>query len=144
VRQATRVFTAGFVALAAALSLVLTQRTMQGEHWIDGGGDAYRQIGAWLSAHSLGEATVMVNNPPGFALRAGHPAIVVPNGSVDTLLAVADRYGATVLVLDANRPRPLAGLYAGEETHPRLVKQAELDGAQVYRIVPGEATDVER
>lgn len=138
VQQAMRVFTAGFIVLAAALSLALTVRTMQSEHWMSGGGDVYRQIGAWLEAHGLEGATVMVNNPPGFALRTGHPAIVVPNGAVDTLLAVADRYGATVLVLDANRPRPLAGLYAGVETHPRLVRQVELDGAQVYRIVSGE------
>ncbi len=136
-RQAMRVFTAGFIALAAVLSLALTLRTMQSEHWLSGGGDVYRQIGAWLEAQGLEGVTVMVNNPPGFALRTGHPAIVVPNGDVDTLLAVADRYGATVVVLDANRPRPLAGLYAGEETHPRLVRQVELGGAQVYRIVSG-------
>ncbi|MER3544615.1 MAG: hypothetical protein C4311_08415 [Chloroflexota bacterium] len=135
VQQAMRVFTAGFIVLAAALSLALTMRTMQGEHWIGGSSEVYRQIGAWLSGQGLEEATVMVNNPPGFALRTGHPAIVVPNGDVDTLLAVADRYGATVLVLDANRPGPLAGLYAGTEAHPRLIRQVELDGAQVYRIV---------
>ncbi len=135
VQQATQVFLAGFVVLAAALSLALTVRTMQGEHWIGGSGEVYRQIGAWLGAHSLEGATVMVNNPPGFALRTGHPAIVVPNGAVDTLLAVADRYGATVLVLDANRPGPLAGLYAGTEAHPRLIRLVELDGAQAYRIV---------
>lgn len=134
-RQATQVFLVGFVVLAAALSLTLTVRTMQSKHWINGSGDVYRQIGAWLEAQGLEEVTVMVNNPPGFALRTGHPAIVVPNGDVETLLAVADRYGATVLVLDANRPGPLAGLYAGEETHPRLIRQVELDGAQVYRIV---------
>lgn len=141
VQQAMRVFTAGFIVLAAALSLALAVRTMQSEHWMSGGGAVYRQIGAWLEAHGLEGATVMVNNPPGFALRTGHPAIVVPNGDVETLLAVADRYGATVLVLDANRPGPLAGLYAGVETHPRLVRQVELDGAQVYRIVSGEGAN---
>lgn len=135
VQQAMRVFTAGFIVLAAALSLALTVRTMQGAHWIGDSGEVYRQIGAWLEEQGLEKATVMVNNPPGFALRTGHPAIVVPNGDVDTLLAVADRYGATVLVLDANRPGPLAGLYAGTEAHPRLIRQVELDGAQVYRIV---------
>ena len=135
VQQAMRMFTAGFIVLAALLSFMLTLRTMQGQHWINGSGEAYRQIGAWLSEQGLSGVTVMVNNPPGFALRTGHPAIVVPNGDVDTLLAVADRYGATVLVLDANRPQPLAGLYAGTEAHPRLIRQVELDGAQVYRIV---------
>jgi hypothetical protein len=141
VQQAMRVFTAGFIVLAAALSLTLTVRTMQSEHWMSGGSDVYRQIGAWLGAQGLEEVVVMVNNPPGFALRTGHPAIVVPDGDVDTLLAVADRYGATVLVLDANRPGPLAGLYAGTEAHPRLIQEVELDGAQVYRIVSGEGAN---
>lgn len=140
-QQAVRVFLVGFIVLAAALSLALTVRTMQSGYWISGSGGVYRQIGAWLEEHGLEGATVMVNNPPGFALRTDHPAIVVPNGDVDTLLTVADRYGATVLVLDANRPGPLVGLYAGAETHPRLVRQVTLDGAQVYRIVPGGARD---
>jgi hypothetical protein len=141
-RQATQVFMAGFVLLAAALSLALTLRTLESEHWLDGGGSVYHDVGAWLAANNLGGATVMVNNPPGFALRTGQRAIVVPNGDIATVLAAADRYGASVLVLDENRPGPLAGFYMGAETHPRLVKQTALDGAQVYRIV-AEAEDVE-
>ncbi len=142
VQQARQVFTVGFIALSITLGGVLTARTMTSAQWEAGSGEAYRKVGAWLSEHGLAGATVMVNNPPGFALRTGQPAIVVPNGDVETLLAVADRYGATVLVLDTNRPRALAGLYAGEEAHPRLVMQAQLGEVQIYQIIPGEGAGV--
>jgi len=142
VQQARQVFTVGFMALSITLGGVLTARTMASRQWEVGSGEAYRKVGAWLSEHGLAGATVMVNNPPGFALHTGQPAIVVPNGDVETLLAVADRYGATVLVLDTNRPRALAGLYAGEEAHPRLVMQAQLGEVQIYRIIPGEGAGV--
>jgi hypothetical protein len=46
--------------------------------------------------------------------------VVVPNGGVEAVLAVADRYGVRHVVLDRNRPAPLAGLYVQETLHPRL------------------------
>jgi hypothetical protein len=62
----------------------------------------------------------MVGNPPGFWYHTHRPAVVVPNGDVETLLAAADRYGARYVLLDRNRPAHLAGLYTGDAPHPRL------------------------
>jgi hypothetical protein len=73
---------------------------------------AYREAGAWLDAHNAPNDTViMVGNPPGFWYHTHRPAVVVPNGDVETLLAAADRYGARYVLLDRNRPAHLAGLY---------------------------------
>ena len=57
------------------------------------------------------------------------------------MLAVADRYGAHYLVLDRNRPLPLASLYEGTTLHPRLPLIESLPGdLRVYRIQPPEAS----
>ena len=62
----------------------------------------------------------MVANPPAFWYHTARPAVVVPHGGVEAVLAVADRYGVRYVVLDRNRPAPLAGLYANEVLHLRL------------------------
>lgn len=83
----------------------------------------------------------MVGDPPGYWYHGGGPSIVVPNGPVETLLLVADRYGAHYLILDRNRPAPLAALYEGGETHPRLHLAVTLPGnLRVYRIRPLEVS----
>lgn len=63
---------------------------------------------------------VIVGNPPGFWYHTHRPAVVVPNGDVAALLAVAERYHAEYLLLDGNHPAPLAALYAGEESDSRF------------------------
>ena len=77
----------------------------------------------------------MIGNPPAFWYHTGHSALVVPNGGVGTLLAVADRYRAAYLVIDPNRPEPLAELYEDMET-VGLAPVATFDGGrvQLYRL----------
>jgi hypothetical protein len=95
----------------------------------------YLEIGAWLAQRDAGEATVMVGNPPAFWYHTGHPSVVVPNAGVETLLALADRYGADYVTLDPNRPEPLAELYGDMET-VGLAPVATFDGGrvQLYRL----------
>lgn len=95
----------------------------------------YQEIGAWLDAREVpGDTIVMVANPPAFYYHAQVAAVVVPNGDVGTLLAVADRYRVTYVVLDQNHPRGLAELYQGLEV-PGLELVATFgDGeVRVYR-----------
>jgi hypothetical protein len=101
-----------------ALSTYEVARTLPA--WRDA--DAvYGRIGAWMDANGVStETIVMVNNPPGFYYHTGMSSVVVPNGDVETLLVVADRYKVVYVVLDRNRPSGLAELYAGNERHPRL------------------------
>ena len=125
--QARAVFTAAVVLAAVALSVhPLAQKLPV---WRDA--DAvYLEISAWLARQGAEEARVMVGNPPAFWYHTGHPAVVVPNGDVDTLLAVADRYGVGYVVLDPNRPEGLAELHAGVGT-AGLALVATFDGGQV-------------
>ncbi len=118
VRQARAVFTAGSVVLAILLSLYVSLDKLPA--WWDAG-RIYQEVGTWLTTRGVPSSTiVMVGNPPGFWYHVGRSAVVVPNGDVEDLLRVAERYHVEYLLLDRNRPAPLAALYAGEESDTRL------------------------
>jgi hypothetical protein len=135
------VFGIGLVGLALLVSGFLYYRgVMVGTRWR--GGDAtYSRLVEWLAAKGQAETVVMVGDPPGYWYQGGGPSIVVPNEPMETVLAVADRYGARYLVLDRNRPMPLAPLYAGDIVHPRLLLVYTLSDEMnnpvyVFQIVP--------
>ena len=134
-RQAQAVFATAAVVGAVALSGYAAAGKLP--VWRDADA-AYREAGAWLDAHDVPDDTViMVGNPPGFWYHTHRPAVVVPNGDVEALLAVADRYGVRYVLLDRNRPAPLAGLYAGEIPHPRLRTVAAWTDREVVLYVVG-------
>jgi hypothetical protein len=76
----------------------------------------YDQIAATLPP----DAIVMIGDAPGFHYHTGLPAISVPNEPPQILPQIAARYGASYLVLDEDRPRPLADLYEGRVTWPQI------------------------
>jgi hypothetical protein len=58
---------------------------------------------------------VLVSNPPGYALVSGRPGIVIPNGDVETLKMVIERYQPSYVLLGFNHPRGLDRLYEQPE-----------------------------
>lgn len=90
---------------------------------------------------SLGrEIVVMTRHPWQLTYATGYRTIQIPNNDLPTILAVADQYGATHLLLTRHAARvrsALGGVYAGTEQDGRLELVARLGGGwQVYRIVP--------
>ncbi|MEJ2210651.1 MAG: hypothetical protein P8129_16655, partial [Anaerolineae bacterium] len=139
-RQAWQVFAVGLVGIVLVVTgLALWRAGIWSGEW-NQRDEGYQAIGQWLEAEGAAGATVMVGNAPGFVWHTGHPAVAIPNDPVDIMLAVADRYDVRYLVLDAARPRTTDGLYAGEETDPRLMlratSQAEAQHWQLYEIEP--------
>jgi hypothetical protein len=115
VRQATVVFNVAAVAAAIGLSVYVASGILPKWRGID---RAYERLGQWMEQADVGDdVIVMVNNPPAFWYYTRRTAVVVPApiGDVETLLAAADRYGVTYVMLDRNWPLPPDGL-----THPRL------------------------
>jgi hypothetical protein len=131
-QQAQIVFSAAAVMAAMALSVYVAAAKLPGWRGADA---VYLQVGAWLDEHDAPDGTiVMVGNPPAFWYHTYRPAVVVPNGDVETLLAVADQYGVGYVVLDRNRPALL-----WEMPHSRLQpvsEWGEVGGSEVvlYRV----------
>jgi len=128
-RQAQAVFATATTVGSVILSVYVM--AMHLPAWRDAGA-VYRDVAAWLDAqHGPDAPTVMVGNPPSFHYYSGVPAVVVPNGGVQTVLDVCERYGVDYLVLDSNRPDPLDALYEGRVSHPRLAQAVTFEDGRV-------------
>ncbi len=121
--------TVGFGILAVMIAGLLTvavvaTRIPVGEEPCSGWSaswEQYQQVDEALDQLSVPVSqVVMVNNPPGFFVASGRPAIAIPNGGVDTLLAAARRYQGTYLVLEQNTVKELLPLYNHPQNLPGL------------------------
>jgi hypothetical protein len=130
VAEARAVFTAAAVVAAFALSVYAGQARIV--PW--GGADQVFEDVEHCIGEGDGPSVVMVNNPPAFWYHTGHYAVAVPNGDVEMLLAAADRYGVSYVVLDVNRPQPLARLHSGLESNARLERICEFGATVVYQL----------
>jgi hypothetical protein len=86
---------------------------------------------------------VAVNNPPGFYLSSGVPAVVIPDGDPGVLRQVAERYGVCWVVLDVNHPEALAPLYAAPDSAGWLSLEASVqdeDDRPIYLLRVGSAS----
>jgi len=126
--RAKRLFTGLFIGVALVMSLALGLTRGSA----DNPATLYPEVGALLPD----EAVVMVGNPPGFYYHTGQSAYSIPNEPLETVLAAAVRYHITHLILDENRPLPLAELYQGSTTHPALELMTTRETIQIYRILP--------
>ena len=138
--RAWLVFSAGLVGLAVLLTvLALWRAGVLSGSWNDRN-HGYADIGDWLAGQGADDAVVMVGDAPGFTWQTGHLSIAIPNEPLDTILAVADRYGARYLVLDSTRPRTTDALYEEETAHPRLAIDYAVGGEeqrwQLHEISP--------
>jgi hypothetical protein len=82
----------------------------------------------------------MVNDPASFYYHTRLASLAIPNASLDTVLAVMDRYEAAYLVLDANNVS-LQALYRAPESSARLRRLKTFDyentTAHLFRRMPG-------
>ena len=79
----------------------------------------------------------MVNNPPGFTYQTDLRSIVMPYGlTAATCCAPPINLGQRWLVLDANRPEPLASLYANPDSERRFRVRSAVGPVLVLEIMP--------
>jgi hypothetical protein len=128
-RQATRIFSVAFVLMALVITLAVSGAQPLWEEQAT----VYEALGAALPAGSV----VMTGDPPGFYYHTGLRAIVTPNEPPQRLPEIAHRYGADYLLLDAERPPPLNGLYERTEAVAGLNPLRDLGGGYyLYQFVP--------
>ncbi len=133
--EAERIFGVGIIFIAVLATALLGWLRVISPGAGDPAVSAYREAAIFISRNgSPDEAIVMVNNPPGFALETGRPAIVIPDGGLPAILAAADRFGATILVLGPEQG--LEDLYDDPEGQEGLVFMGSTSaGLKVFSIV---------
>lgn len=134
-----------FHTMLVGLAVLTTVFVFVSRVW-GGGGDAgwdrerilYSKVEQFiLSTGGSPDAVVIIANPPGYYLVSGRPAIVVPDGSVDTIFALARRYGAQYLVLEEGSiPIGLVDAYASQDNIQGLPILGEVNEAKIYAIRP--------
>jgi hypothetical protein len=132
--QAQRVFGGTAIVAAAALSVGLFVPKVIGPRpdlprW-DSGRRNYVEAAGVLASLDVEAGVVAVNNPPGFYLASGIPAVAIPDGGVETLHQVVEDFHVRWVLLDANRPAGLAGLYSSPGSVPWLEESASFEDEQ--------------
>jgi len=124
--RAKRIFAGLFVGIAFVVSFAVgLMRTSSSQE-----AALYQEIAAILPD----TAVVMVGNAPGFYYHTGLPAISVPNESVEVLLQAANQYHVTHLILDQDRPQPLAALYENVARYPQIEWVRDFAGSKLYAL----------
>lgn len=78
---------------------------------------------------------VIVRNPPGYFIASRRQSISLPFGDESTILTVADKFGASYLVLEEDGTfDSIQDLYDHPEDNPSFNYLGEVDGARLYRI----------
>ena len=114
--QAFMVLGSGLLLLLVGLSAFNFSQRVNGlggvgQAW-NRSGVHYAQIADALEELGYPEATVLVNNPPGFATQARQAAIVIPNGDETLAYRAARDFGAEIMLLEPNHPQGLSALFA--------------------------------
>lgn len=136
--RARRVFPIIFVSLAALLTLVISFSKLGAEQGWNYESDSYRAVNSFLVERGIpGNSVVIVANPPGFWLATGHPAVSVPDGGGETVLAVARKFNAQVLVLEkSSTPAALKDVYEHPNDFPGLTYLGDVEGTRVFTLQP--------
>ena len=80
-------------------------------------------------------AAVIVSNPPGYFLASRRPAIVLPDGDLETIFALAERYGAEFLILEKGSvTEGLMPLFDNPLLSENLIFLAEIEGAKIFVV----------
>jgi hypothetical protein len=137
--QARRFFSVGLVVLALVITAAVSIQRMVGESsdgpfW-NASARRYAVVEANLqSLAAPAAAVVMVNNPPGYYAAAQRPAIAIPYGNLDALLAAAQRYQAAYLVIEIDQVQG-EQLFARPGDRPGLRYLGSAAEARLYAIL---------
>lgn len=138
--QSSKIFKVSLIFLIAMISLVVIKNRIIGESieqpvwgWSN---YIYHQVEQYLESQNIQkDDIVMVNNPPGYYVAAGRPAIVIPNEDENTVLDVSRRYGASYLLLESNHPYSLDGLFRVPQIRSGMQFVAEIQGVMIYKFL---------
>ena len=136
--RARSIFGVALVGMALMLSLIVWRGRVIGPDAADPAWNqsdrVYRPIKQWFSDRGEQASIVMVNSPPEFYYHTGLQSIVIPIGSVATLLQAADRFGARWLLIDQAQTRSLGGFDVDHALSMRLRRTMDFGDLALYQI----------
>ncbi|MBX3002768.1 MAG: hypothetical protein KF828_02355 [Anaerolineales bacterium] len=132
--RAGHIFSLGVLGLALALSAYAVQVRVSHGAW-DAGYRHYVEVAEQLDAWGIApETRVLVNNPAGFSLASGRPAIVIPHGGPGPAGQAAQRYDARLLILEANHQPSWDAIYSAGPLLSSLQFLGEVGDTRIFRL----------
>ncbi|MBI3738706.1 MAG: hypothetical protein HY258_06640, partial [Chloroflexi bacterium] len=101
------------------------------------GEQIYPKVETFLQQNGIQpEDVVMVRNPPGYYLMTDRSAIVVPYGDESSMLAVAERYHAKYVIIEAaGAAGPIKTVYDNRQSlHLHFL--GEVNDARIFQVQP--------
>jgi hypothetical protein len=137
--QARMIFGSGFLLLSVLLTIFIIRGRVIGAQKLGSVWNQPEQSYEQIESHLIEAGVplnqgVLVNNPPGYYLASHRQSIAIPDGDVQTVLAVGQRYGTCILILEANHPAGIDRLYKAPEEFSQFEKLLPLGETQILRI----------
>lgn len=134
---APRLFRAALVMFMALLTMRLAYISIIENDW-NQFYRTYTRVEQVLVANNAQPAdVVIVANAPGYYVASGRSAIIVPDENLETVRALAHKFGARFLVLEKTYyTDPMIPVYKNPETQPGLTYLGEFDAVRIYAIQP--------
>jgi len=79
---------------------------------------------------------VLIGNPPGYSVTSGRSAFAIPDGDVNTLKEVAQRYKVEILAIDENHPEGLNSFYSQATSKGGFTYLFNVGNFQIYSFKP--------
>jgi hypothetical protein len=139
-KQATVVFSAGVIFFSFLLATFAVRSRVIGPDinnpsWGESN-RRYSQLEEGLRrAGADANEIVLVNNAPGYFVATGRSAISIPDGDLNTSLLVAERYGATIFIIENNHPPGLDRIYQLPADYAGIDYLTTIDEAHIFRII---------
>ena len=132
-----RLFPAILLVIMILFSAMLVKIRVVDSGWNEGE-YLYMKVDQILTAQSARpEAIVMVRNPPAYFVMTGRQAIVVPDGDVQTLLAVSRKFNASYVILEQiGSSSPLYDLFEHPEAFPEFTTLGVIGDNHILFIKP--------
>jgi hypothetical protein len=134
-KKAQATLRAGMVGMTILISLVVLNMRLPG--W---GDEALNNqtLHTFLEQSGAKPGDVVIAaNPPGFFLVSSHPCIALPDGTAETIIALAERYHARYLILEEGSiTSGLQVVYDAPEEFSQFDYLGEVEEARVFAIVP--------
>ena len=138
--QAGRFFQIGLIGLVLLISVLIFYSCVIGTNpaqpvW-ETNNDKYTKLDAILQKLGAEDRSiVMVNDFPGYFVASGRAAISIPYGDLETVLSVANRYGAHYLLLEIDQLIGEDNLYQAPGDHPGIIYIGSLDDTRIYSFM---------
>jgi hypothetical protein len=133
--HASRVFQGFLVLICFLLSLAIIQLRILQSGW-QPEEDLYVKVEQTLVEHGAKpDEIAIVRNPAGYYIVNRRATLAMPPGGPDTILTLADHFGASYFVLEPGGVlEEYQELYEQYDVSPGLEYLGEVDGARIYAI----------